>query len=187
MRNSLKEGLSIHYKNKTLSPEKISVLMDAQKRFNWFSIDWRLGASLSIIIVIACTAMVFSFKQTSLHDRIAKEVRYNHRKGMPSEVLSNDYTLINEALDKLDFNIRQSNQLGANLVVIGARYCSIQGKIAAQIQLRHLKTGKRLTLYQFKAGDEVYEKELVKEETRIKIWKESDGMGFVLAEDIDPK
>lgn len=141
-----------------------------------------IAISTSFILALF---FIFNIYQGDVETRITKEVQYNHAKKMPSEVLTDDYLVINEALDRLNFEVKQSTILPGTIQLVGARYCSIQGKIAAQIQLENSINGKRYTLYQFRlSGQKVIpkESEINHKGVIVKIWKEGD-LGFALAVD----
>ena len=66
-----------------------------------------------------------------------------------SEIVSSSFVEVASKLNKLDFQLIRPERLKElGLELIGGRYCSIQGHIAAQLHLKDIKTGSRFTLYQ---------------------------------------
>ena len=183
MKNNLATMLKNHYQSQTLSKEKLERLLSVQKN----NFDWRLSAAFGAAMAFCISLIIFNVFSPSLHEKIAREVSYNHKKKMPSEVLTKDYAQINLALDKLPFKVKKARKLDPKLSLVGARYCSIRGKIAAQVQLVHDSSKKPFTLYQFAAGGHKYQglhsRSLIKDGVSVQIWVEGD-LGFVLASDL---
>lgn len=175
--SEFKKNLKKEFTAKQLSDKQLERLLHAQtvkKSNKWI---------YSVIAVAACFVLImlntFTF---SLPSKITSEIAYNHNKNMPSEVMTNDYSKINNVLTKLDFEVRDSPKL-ADYTLVGARYCSIQGKIAAQIQLENSK-GKRFTLYQYEIDSDFDQTELSLETKGVKVTLWSEGnLHFGLAGD----
>ena len=184
MSKDLKDELQEYYDDKKLSQSQLNRLKITQESnsfSSWFNKSILAGVSLASILLV----IYLIIPKAPLLERIASEVSYNHLKNMPSEIISNNYTAIDTYLDRLDFKVIHPKQLNKNLILIGARYCSIQGKIAAQMQYKDKHTNKRFTLYQFKLSKELKESLsqslITKDDIKVDIWTE-DNLGFALAE-----
>lgn len=176
----MKSELKEFYNKKSLSTEKLDTLVSLQKELK----DSKKKKLFPIAAgLVAASLLIFSLVQLNskpLSERIIAEVVYNHNKDMPPEVLTKDYDMINEALDKLDFKVIPSQRITAKYQLIGGRYCSIQGKIAAQLKLFDKASNKRVTLYQFIPGNKTIAAEGAKDGTQVTIWHEGD-VSFALA------
>ena len=110
-------------------------------------------------------------------DAIAAEIALNHSKNLAIEFPAKGYAELREQMDKLDFTLRPPGLPGLRgLRIVGGRYCSIQGHLAAQIKLED-DAGRRVTLYQTRfadgfAGLPEGDREL--EGLRIRIWRDGD-------------
>lgn len=175
MKNELKD----YYAKQNLPEDKLQRLMEIQTTKS----NWKIPAISSFAVATLLFVAFNVIFQTPIDQKILKEVAYNHSKQMPPEVLSEDYTTINEALDRLDFKVVESPKLAANFQLVGARYCSVQGKIAAQLKLFNKQDQTYYTLYQFKAIDEVDNFQGTSKNVSIKVWKENE-IGFALARDL---
>ena len=106
---------------------------------------------------------------------VAGEVALNHTKSLRPDVLTGSFDEL--GLDRLDFEPRMPLRLAdIGLVLEGARYCSIQGQIAAQLVLRD-EAGTRLTLYQTRLSPgltSVPDAELSLDGARVELWTEGD-------------
>lgn len=81
-------------------------------------------------------------------ERIADEVAMNHLKLKPLEVKSNNLETLTDYFTELDFQPVQIALLNdAEAPLLGARYCSIQGKTAAQFRVQQ-RGGKLQTVYE---------------------------------------
>jgi anti-sigma factor RsiW len=119
--------------------------------------------------------------------RVLDEIAMNHRKQLAVEVVASDFMAIGKALDRLDFAVAAPRDIVKRFELLGGRYCSIQGGIAAQIKLRDRDTGDIRTLYATKltpalAG--IGESENVHGDVAISLWRDGE-VFFGLARDAD--
>ena len=133
--------------------------LDKSKSYKGFA--WPLLASVLLVGVLIATLLPLSKiggegkAQQELIYAIASEVSYNHLKLKPLEVASTQLSNVTQYFKKLDFNPLGSSQvLGLSSALIGGRYCSIQGNIAAQLRMQDDK-GAISTLFEsrFNAED----------------------------------
>ena len=118
---------------------------------------------------------------------VAAEIALNHNKQLEPEFLAAEFGGLHGAMPKLDFAPVEPRRLrneGHRLA--GARYCSVGGRIAAQIRLVDAR-GRNLTLYQFRAGDR-YDRLTTSDfdfdGVRVTIWQEA-GLVMGLARPLD--
>jgi hypothetical protein len=168
--NDLKKELQKHYEKVELSENRLNQLEVLQHRKTPFYLNFRFHLASIMAVVLLIT---FLPGNPSL-EKMAQEVIYNHNKNMPSKVTLNNLGAINGHLEKLNFTVVHSRRLAADTVV-GARYCSLGGNIAAQIKM---KRGKDFyTLYQAKV-DGVDQTQLPyrfkRDGVEVLIWQEGD-------------
>ena len=187
MKNNLKNALNEYYSDFHLSEEqmrRLEALTESEKPESNIVRVWLYPAiaGFAAALILSFTFYLNSLKP--LDQKIASEVTYNHNKGMPSEVLTDEYSVINEALDRLDFEVKPSQVLAGSLDLAGARYCSVQGKIAAQLKMVDPESGQEFTLYQFKATgmEDLHSMPVQIEDgnVTVRIWREGD-LGFAIA------
>lgn len=109
-------------------------------------------ALLSAAAVALCAAglwIVFGDRGTdAATEAIVGEIAMNHNKRLDVEFETASFTELRRVMDKLDFSlIEPSRTREQGLRLVGARYCSIRGQLAAQLSLE-AADGKHLTLYQ---------------------------------------
>lgn len=107
-----------------------------------------IAASLLLASVISLQWSLSVPTERQLVANIAQEIAINHQKQFAIEFSGDNYTKLNGVMEKLDFTLVDPVRLKTRgLEILGARYCSIQGQIAAQIRLRN-SAGVSFTLYQ---------------------------------------
>lgn len=92
-------------------------------------------------------------EQAALKDRVIREIVTNHVKQLQPDVITERWSALGRELPKLDFQPLRPSRLD-DLRLVGARYCSIQGHLAAQLRLE-APDGSRYTLYQLAATEEL--------------------------------
>ena len=96
---------------------------------------------------------------------------------MQMEVLSPTIDGIQGHLNRLGFSLIDSIKLASDKwQLIGGRYCSISGKIAAQIKVKNIATKKIYTFYQAKMTTDLIsnliDTELEIDGVTVKLWQE---------------
>lgn len=144
----------------------------------------KLGLSLALAVIFA---VFFFLPSVDISQGVAKEIVLNHKKGLALEFPSENATDLGKQMPKLDFTLHHSKTIDTQgLRMIGGRYCSIQGEIAAQIRLQD-KVGRIYTLYQTALTDELLTLktgERQQDGLKLKLWREA-GLFFGLVGPMD--
>lgn len=197
-RSSLDKQIKAHYREQTLSENKLAQLLaqtaladgrdgTAHRGGLW---RWpsRVGAVAASLIVALFVAQLMWEKPAEFlwQVRAAQEIALNHRKQLEAEFVATDIESLRAQMGKLDFSLIAPARLASSgLRIVGARYCSIQGHLAAQLKLEN-DAGELYTLYQthdaglISSGDQRTEVGNVD----IVLWEEL-GMFFGLAKSIN--
>jgi hypothetical protein len=127
--------------------------------------------------MLVITLLVFRYSgELVISERVAQEIAMNHNKALAVEYQGDNYQVLSLDMDKLDFNLQAPQKIVDDVfTVTGARYCSIQGKIAAQVKLTD-KKGRIYTLYQTRLSkefDAIKNSSVQHADVRIRLWKES--------------
>lgn len=165
----LKEACKNHYQQQSLSKGEVAKLMALQERLepsgaagsnseglaansgNRFpsAKNRNLLAVAASIFVIICTTWIYNGYDVDIREQVAEEIAYNHSKQMALEIISNDLNAIDTYLSELDFTLIDSTrvrQIAQGL--LGGRYCSIRGKLAAQLKIEGKNSNSTHTYYQ---------------------------------------
>ncbi|MBL1261970.1 MAG: hypothetical protein COB33_015785 [Thiotrichaceae bacterium] len=161
------KAIKAHYQRKALPAEKLQQLMDAAKLVEKKSeveiIHWKsrwlmqrnvsIAASLLLAVVISFQWMNIAPTQQQLISSIAQEIAINHQKQFSSDFSGVSYAGLRGVMTKLDFKLIAPERLKSKgFKILGGRYCSLNGHIAAQVRLKNSK-GEIFTLYQTSSHD----------------------------------
>lgn len=153
-----KQGLQNHYEKQQLSSTQMDQLMALQgaSQTRESKLDqankskiFRPYVFASVIMLAVLSGWLYLFQNTpaQLYQAIANEVAQNHSKLKPLEIVSAQMPSVSAYFKQLNFEPRNSSNTGFSGLLLGGRYCSIQGEPAAQ--LRYSQTnGDISTLYQ---------------------------------------
>ena len=120
-------------------------------------------------------ASIFTGSARGLTEGVAEEIALNHSKHLKPVFFGVGYGALGSQMAKLDFELVTPAQL-QGFELVGGRYCSIRGKIAAQIKLTD-EAGREHTLYVVSARGEllnVQEREQVFGDVVVTTWREGD-------------
>ncbi|MBV1880811.1 MAG: hypothetical protein KUG82_04220 [Pseudomonadales bacterium] len=199
----LSDALKKHYVSKELSDDRWEALDNLQRQeqhqqqiplnsnekasASLFDLLFKLkdkrhlAIAASVLIVLALFPLqnwISGYQDSSTLDLIVAEVAYNHNKRMNVELESTNLTAIGDYLDRLDFSLIQSRVMdSARFSLVGGRYCSIQGELAAQLKIKDNETGELLTFYQFKRPKDFHIETVIQKRSAgalVKVWQEGD-------------
>jgi hypothetical protein len=168
-KRTLNDHLVTYYKAKKLSPQLrenlLSVIEENGKKGEgetggfqfWLFFKSIFSPSrfayASILLLLGYVALMVNglpnngLFQTELTSAISREIEMNHRKKFKVEFEGQTIVELVKQMDKLDFSLLMPARLAQSMRITGARYCSIRGRIAVQIQMVD-SVGRYCTLYQ---------------------------------------
>jgi len=191
-------SVKAYYEHAQLSEEQLQKLTDMQDEMPTVqkevpsdqqqipSNQWLRRSALAVATIMAAVMLfiVSGQNDVGIVERVAEEVAMNHNKALAVEYKTDSYEVLSRSMDKLDFTLRAPTAgFNEGLALIGGRYCSIQGELAAQIKMVD-ETGRVYTLYQTRSNEvlQTIEKDrLSLEQVNIQLWEEK-GLLFALAE-----
>lgn len=147
--------------------------------------SWLLAAAGSILAaVVAWFAwVVWSPLSSPLARAVAAEVAAGHAKSHPLDVEAASFAELRQRMDRLGFTLVEPGpELGLDLALLGARYCTLQGRPAALIRLQDAR-GEGFTLYQTQDHPSLSglaAGQLAADGSLVRIWRK-DGLLLVLA------
>jgi len=159
----LKVACKRHYQQQSLSTQQLDQLMALQSRnepsedvdkrnhsrlFTTLKMHKLLALAASLCIAMFCGWIIHGYN-IDIREQIAKEIAYNHSKQMMLEISSSDLNSVAAYLSELDFTLITSPRVEQMaLQLVGGRYCSIQGKLAAQLRIEDKTSKIAHTYYQ---------------------------------------
>jgi len=156
------EAIKSYYQKQNLPSDKRQQMIDIaqlpEQQINPESVNWKnrllaqrnisIAASLLFAVIVSFQWTVTPPTQQQLVASIAQEIAINHQKQFASDFAETSYAGLSNVMTKLDFKLIDSVRLKEKgLQILGARYCSLSGHIAAQVRLKN-SAGVIFTLYQ---------------------------------------
>jgi len=155
-KQNLKQHNIDFYQDQSLDEHKLEQLLSLAESVNTNNSDissvskrnYIRSIAAAIIIAVSIPLGIQQILNTDNSQLVPQEIALNHLKQLSLEFDANNYASLNKMMPKLDFKLEspENTQL-AGLTILGGRYCSIQGNLAAQIRLTD-KKGLIYTLYQ---------------------------------------
>ena len=183
---NIEKNIKKYYSSKNLSDDKVDLLLGGESR-SGIKLPHYFKYVAAFLVLITFTFVYFQFNNNKIEMSVAKEIAMNHNKQLEVEYAANDLNALGAKLSKLDFQLSDiKSELIGKYNLMGGRYCSIQGNLAAQLKLKNLSTDKFETLYVSKLNDELNKinpSEINMEGVKITLWKK-DGLLYGKASDI---
>ena len=181
-KQSLKQHNNDFYQDKELNHHKLDQLLELTETINTSSNkkpqhnNWRAIAAILIVITIPFGLQQYATNKS--HTQLVdQEIALNHSKQLTLEFNADNYISLSNKMSKLDFKLVKSNHTQLKeLTILGSRYCSIQGNLAAQIRLTD-NNGTIYTLYQTPITSTLKSAEIGEQHTQhVKItqWREGN-------------
>lgn len=181
----MKKTIQNHFDQYQLSEEQLRRLREIQSRapLPWLDSFLKVRrisvafVSVVALVVIGTLAWWQPWNQSTSISSLASEIAYHHNKQMVMEIESPSTSTVRAYLSKLDFPLIESERFpSADWELVGGRYCSLKGHIAAQLRIRNKNTGKNVTFYQLLMPKEMSDLdgtfEVFEQGVRVELWKE---------------
>lgn len=170
----LRNQLRNHYANQQLSERQLAQLQQLSRPHRYSK--YLLTGAFAACFVLLIAGYIYQVNHHNI-STISREIAYNHNSRMQMEVLSPELQTVQGRLNRLGFQLVASNKLEkGKWQLIGGRYCNINGKIAAQMQLRHAESKAIYTYYQAKVPrdfiNQLNDNETAIDGVKIKLWRE---------------
>ena len=154
---------------------------ESVKRASLFTVNQiKLGAlafAASFLLAIVIGQTYFFSRSTT--ELVLAEIAMNHNKRLNVEYPYQDYQKLRAEMDRLDFKLVPLNDLPGEFSLLGGRYCSILGKLAAQLKVQDKHSGSIATLYVTPATKKlqnIANQQVVFDNVTIRMWQ--DGENF---------
>ncbi len=139
----------------------------------------KLVTAFSCLIVVSVITWHIAVRQNDLNRgfpmAVAREITMNHQKNLAPEFRDMTVLVLGRTMAKLDFTPVPPDIVdGLKMKFLGARYCSIQGNIAAQMKFE-APSGLLYTLYQTRLVEElsiIKESHIELDGLQVKLWQE---------------
>jgi hypothetical protein len=149
--DNLSNGLRNYYQGRSLPTQTVQRLL-AQAETSKPATPWlRRPLSWVATLFLALIVGQFFYHQQSLQQNLTtlvlEEIAMNHNKKLDVEYQQTRPEILRTAMQRLDFSLNLPADIQRDFQLIGGRYCSIQGGLAAQLKVRNNTNGDVSTLY----------------------------------------
>ncbi len=165
--SDLEQNIKDFYQSKKLSEDALKRILDAGNAVreggnqqsipaksvpNLIGFQWLKHYPHSVLLTLVASlvlsvSLLIYYPTKKTEALVYSEVAMNHNKQLDVEFRDNNYRTLAQAMTKLDFPLVVPHRLEDNYELIGGRYCSIQGNLAAQLKVKSAATGRIDTLY----------------------------------------
>ncbi|MEM7624635.1 MAG: hypothetical protein AAF333_03290 [Planctomycetota bacterium] len=184
MRGDVQEQVRAYYAGQTLRPEKLdAVLADLPSgtaalapRRRTFSSAWAVAASVALVLVVGGLWTLRPSADASPTSLVAREIALNHTKALTPDHPAERFEQLASMRDKLGFApVEPAGLAERGLRLAGARYCSVQGCMAAQVSVVD-ERGEAWTLYQVRPDERLAtldEVSIAVDGVDVELWREA--------------
>ena len=173
---SLEQELKNYYQSKRLDSHRITAMQASvhEMKRTRHSVSYLIPIAAVILLTIGIGLWLHISTDSSLTHQVVAEIGHNHHQHDALVVESDQYAVVQAALSELDFPIRpHRDEFVQDFVLVGGKYCTIQGSRAAQLKLSHSKSQIVHTLYVFPMRDNIKDVESGVYETngvQVELW-----------------
>lgn len=165
--NELDDRLRNHYQNQQLDHWEVEEILHGSEIAQPVKTPQPrsfLGAVLSPLPIAAIFALVMVGAALLTHQygsqaermtRMLHEAAMNHTTRLQLEFTSSNVASINQSMQQLPFDVLLPDEFKHGYEVLGARYCTISGHLAAHLKLIDKTSDKQISLFMTRASDEL--------------------------------
>ena len=173
----LDQSVNDYYQSKTLYSSKMQAILTQSQRTRWRRKYPAFAVAAMLVVVLAGT-----LHQRSLHrQRITvalQEAAMNHATRLQVDVEAQTIPSLQASLKKLPFDlVLPEGGLYERLALIGGRYCTISGNLAAHLKFADPGTNERYSLFITPVASNINEMVSKPEDVsgvEVKLWQEND-------------
>lgn len=153
---NLEQELKNYYRSKRLDSHRITAMQASVNEMGRtrHSVSYLIPIAAVILLTIGIGLWLHISTDSNLTHQVVTEIEDNHRQHGALMVKSDQYGIVQNALSELDFPFQpRRDNLVRDFLLIGGKYCTIQGSRAAQLKLSRRDSGIIHTLYVFPMAD----------------------------------
>ncbi len=177
-----------YYQSQQLSNDRLHSIIDStQSRRRGFYLGFAMVASVALMSVFA---MLHQFSLNSQQTgMVLREAALNHRSKLQMDAKADSLPELQTALSELPFTITlPETEFFQRLSLVGGRYCTISGNLAAHIKLTDPNTNQQYSLFLTPYAENLKSMDSPAVEisgVEVKLWRENDVVYASAAESED--
>lgn len=172
-----------HDQNNALGSKRVSFLA-RMAQANW---KQRSGLTAGFACVLLLMVSLWAHNSGSESEqmlRTVREVAMNHTTRLEPEYRGETLAMLDNSMQQLPFALTLPESINNAYELIGSRYCSLGGVLAAHVRLKDTGTGKPMSLFVTSNSDELEEirsQQTTIEGVDVEFWREG-GLFYALAQ-----
>lgn len=184
------DRLRDHYRGMLLNSNELLEITNHSKTYRFAQFAGMIVRSRAFggaIAAVALLTITFGMHQygTSAERtlRTLNEAAMNHSTRLQLEFESNNINEIDQQMSQLQFKVALPAEFDSQFHVIGARYCTINGELAAHVKFVDKKTNKQMSLFMARSAEGLRTIDATNEQingVNVKLWSES-GLFYAMA------
>ena len=112
-----------------------------------FGLSMLRYAAVAVLVVIVGLSMRLTGSIDERGDRAVREVAMNHTTRLSFEFEGESLAELDSRMNQLPFELAAPSHLPSNAKVLGSRYCTLSGQLAAHVKMRDGSNGRPLSLF----------------------------------------
>lgn len=155
---NLEQELKNYYRSKRLDSHRITAMQASvhEMERTRHSVSYLIPIAAVILLTLGIGLWLHISTDSSLTHQVVTEIGHNHHQHGALVVESDQYGVVQAALSELDFPLQpRRDNLVQDFLLVGGKYCTIQGLQAAQLKLNHRKSQIIHTLYVLPITDNI--------------------------------
>jgi hypothetical protein len=164
---------------------QLSALRARFQRSNTKHWNTTIGIASICFVVLTLSYFFSNGHYSNEHtQRTLREVAMNHTTRLEPEFRGESLAMLDNSMQQLPFTLSLPSNIDTEYKLIGSRYCSLSGELAAHVRLKHTESGKPLSLFVTSNGaalEDVQTQQTTLEGIDVELWREG-GLFFALAQ-----
>jgi hypothetical protein len=149
--------------------------------------SWRLGGFTWVAAALLLVTISVGIHEYGTHSertyRTLNEAAMNHSTRLQLEFEGSTIVEIDQGMSQLPFKVQLPTEFNRQYSVLGARYCTINGELAAHVKFIDRKTDHQFSLFMTRSVDDLQEINATSEQVdgvNVSLWNES-GLFYAMA------
>ncbi len=166
-----------HFQAQTLPSDRIELILDASRSAR----RWRFAPAYAVAAMLLLAVVVLAHQRSLVTQRTSlalREAAMNHVTKLQLDVEANGIDALQSGLAELPFDIElPDNPVFAKLALLGGRYCTISGNLAAHLKFSDPESQQQYSLFVTPYAGNLAEMESNTVEMSgiaVNLWREND-------------
>ncbi|MFT6877232.1 MAG: peptide methionine sulfoxide reductase MsrA [Granulosicoccus sp.] len=149
--------------------------------------SWRLGGVTWVAAAVLLLSVSVGIHEYGTHSertyRTLNEAAMNHSTRLQMEFEASTIVEIDQHMLQLPFKVKLPTEFNKQYSVLGARYCTISGELAAHVKFIDHETDKQVSLFMTRSVDDLQKINATREQVNgvnVSLWNES-GLFYAMA------